>query len=386
MPNPEFQLGFFINGQQKERLYLSRPEIRENRELGICAVNNRWGDEFLASDLERRIKEATGVDVFPSGFKTIFRSSPDLTDAEAEEQEIRTVVESTKLLLKVNGWEPESVEALSLGCGTPPVEDYGRLLADEVGLVNADVLNTYAACNSSGRALQRVLSADGAYNGRRVLVAGVEGMTRMARNLDDRVADPSSLAVFSNGASVMSLVPGQSLRYINGSFMSERDTRNLLGVPTYSVDPAGPLIQKEGNTEKIDLTVPQNGRLIDMNGKGTAIMFAKFGRALGTGVMTEYDNLVAGGVIEPRDINTVVAHHPSKPVGDLLRSTLEKAGLSFTNWPWVVTEGNSSASTSQFAFTRMMERFTPGERFLYLSFGAGMSGTGMVLEAGNVRQ
>jgi hypothetical protein len=185
-------------GISRERpLQWFRQEVRRNEALGMYAVNGFWGDKRLALQLTREVNalkrkdDPTGDDIYPSGFEEIYRSSPELFDDEAKQQEIDAVTNNIRFLLRVNDWDPNSIEAFSFGCGSPVVDRYGEFIADQVGIRNAAVFDTVAACNSSGRALQRVLET-GEFDHRRTLVVGAEGMTRLARNLDLSLYDPRS--------------------------------------------------------------------------------------------------------------------------------------------------------------------------------------------------
>jgi hypothetical protein len=124
-----------------------------------------------------------------------------------------------------------------------------------------------------------------------------------------------------------------------------------------------------------------------MKQKGTARMFAEFGLDITSDTLKQYNDRRGSYPTDTSSIWAVASHHPSYGMSQILERTLKRHGITFSHWPWVVSEGNLSSTTSQVAFTRIMEDWKLGtmedpQDMYYLSFGAGESGTGMILRAG----
>ena len=100
--------------------------------------------------------------------------------------------------MRVNGWKPEEVEGVLIGMTGPIANDYTERIAKEAGIPdNALKVSVHKACDSSMGALHLVLDPDLACSssikgniakelyGKKVLVGGIEGLSRFVKKSRD---------------------------------------------------------------------------------------------------------------------------------------------------------------------------------------------------------
>lgn len=360
-----------------------RLEENKNELLGIHGVAAHWGERVSVPKLRFKMAEITGkklTDLNDPGFSHIYRSSYNLTLEQAVAEEVLSVNKMLDTLFKNSGWNPAEVDCFALGCGTPPVYKYGKELADANGMTAAAIFDEAAACNSVGHLLREIFNRN--LDHKKVVVAGVEGMTRLIRDPYDLTqADPVSMMTFGNAAAAVNIIPGENLRLITSLNGEYRDTqRNLAATSTYDFDEQGPMFQIEetnnGFMEKCWLPKPDRGR-IDMRTNGTTREFLRLLDEMVPQIVGDYKK------IDDRPIKFIVSHHPSFGMILLLKRHLERSGINI-EIPWVVDDGNSSGATSLVALVRLLDRLLPGDVFMYLSFGAGITATALIFEAGKL--
>lgn len=353
-------------------------------------VNAHWGEKIPDLDLVERIKgvypdekmqESTGFDVIWHQVYGTSREQGIHDELEVGELVLRRTIEA-------NGWDPREIAGLFLGSGVPIADDprykdYARTLAEKAGLrPDIKLHNTYAACASGGHELLNVLS-DPEMEGKKAIVMGMEGITYLTQDLDPEYADALSMRFFSNGASALGVIPGESMTLLTSAHRVVKDEKGYLAARmTYEdlIDPNGDTWQTRGNTDMIFMPEPHEGKRITMEGAKTGLYFVKNTLELVSEVyrthMEQHPNF-------PPDFSA--QHHPSLTVFENAQKRAERDGISIKT-PWVVKDGNSSAATSLIAHNRILgdeSLARPGSVELFVAYGAGGSfDSGVILHAG----
>ena len=358
--------------------------------LGLAGVVAHWGETIEANDLRDRINTVYPDKKLPedTGFDRIYhqRDGISRSDGIADELEVATLVGNKTL--EVNGWDPKDIAGLFVGSGVPIADDprytnYAAAIADRLGLSPDTVLHsTYAACNSGAREVFNALEHPD-MQGKPVIVMGMEGITELTGNFDPKKADHLSMQVFSNGAAGIGMVPGENISLLHHGHRVIEDKRNALTAHmTYGqlLDADGEIWQDKGPLSLMRYPLPEDGKLIEMDGSQTVLFFVRNGVVFLSDMLKDYlakypDQLPDYGA----------AHHPSLGVHTVLGQRLAKEGIDI-EFPWVVNDGNSSAATSMIAQLRLLERAQEGTKVLYAAYGAGGSfDAGVLMHAGHAQ-
>jgi 3-oxoacyl-[acyl-carrier-protein] synthase III len=352
-------------------------ETVEKGELGIGGTTAHWGQRYTSEEIDEIVRKVFGdVDELKgnTGFEEIYRVPESYSYEDAIEEEMGVIKRLVEKTLELNNWERGQVEALYFA-GSPVKLpnfglDYGAAIAKETGLTHLtpemDIHNYFLACNAAGRALKDILIREE----KKVLLLAGEGLTKQAGGLMEKKTDVLSARIFSDAAAAIGVEPNKTLTYLLGEHMEIEDKRGALAAtPAWQelVDPGGDLIQKRGNISLIRLPQPPKNKILEMRGKETTKIFLKIACDLAEKVYQLFEDEYPG-----EEIKMIIAHHPSRGVNLLVERRLERMNIKIP-MPWVVNDGNSSGATSLVAFVRLLNQFSPGDRFLFASFGAGAS-------------
>lgn len=329
-----------------------------------------FGEEITQPYLVRLVTEAYGAHQSgDTGFQRVYRTSPDTSAQQAVEDEIAATGHAIDAVLEANGWEPRDVEGVFVGSGTPPVSDYAQLVVDRFGFERADIQhNAYLACNSGGYEYLRALH----YPGKRVLVLGIEGMTRIAPGFQPDKVDLVSSYVFSNAVAAWAGVPGESLTLLpgmkeNGAVPDEHAA--LPAIMTYS-HPDDELFVEGERITTIKLPDPGEGKVIAMQAGDTAMLFTQ---AMIPAVARTYSEYAATHGKD--NLQFAVMHYANPVIADGIIKRLDRRhGIRITA-PLAIPDGNSSASNTLKMNARAIPLMQPGKDIAIVSFGAGMSWT-----------
>lgn len=343
-------------------------------DLDAASVSGTFGMKYFKEDLAR-----FGLALDP-GFDYLVRTPPGMPEEDAVEDEFSAVGATVKATLEAVGWKPEEVEGVFAGSGSPPEgRDFMGDILKRCGLTNATMKHlAHLACNTGGELVWQAMRKA---NGKKALVIVDEGMTRKSTRLDDMNADNLSKTVFANGVVALAFVPGESFSLVPD--MVERgaseDTRGALAaVMTYD-HPAGELFHEdeEAGVTTIRLPKPPAGKVINMDGFATAKEFLKAIPGRIRKVVEPYKERYH----TTKNIQFAVPHHAGFEMGLGIVGILKRLGIDI-EFPWVVRDGNSSASTTLKAFTKLLGRMEKGKDILLVSFGAGISWTIFVFRVG----
>jgi len=302
----------------KEQVFNPKLLYKEYCVENFAGAVIRWGQRVSYQDRIKEIQRgfaARGIQA-PSldmdlGVKQLYVNR--LPQLEAETQGIQIVASAMQRTMDRLGWEPDSVEGIFVGSSLVPLNGstYPQVFADELGLRNAKQFYVNAACTSGGLALFEALSQKEMRN-KRVLVGATEVMLRRAMRYDPTVMDEGSGLIFSQGAVVMGIVPGQTIS-LKGDyiFFEKPDSRSLLAAQTnYQTTPfkEGSIVEKSENGIRVQLPIPQDGRFISMSNR--------VGGLFGPGAKETVERTKQSmSIHEWNNIVAMLMHFPNKLIG-----------------------------------------------------------------------
>ena len=201
-----------------------------NRAIGIGGAYGTWGEScnnaqmpaFIQDHLGKALPEADLMELDNLGFVNRHRT-PDLSEEQHLELELEVGARLLRRAAAANGWQSEEVDAVLVGLSMPIVPDYVERIADRAGIrKDALKVSVHKACDGSVGGLHLALNPElampGQLNiaeklrGKKVLIGGIEGLTRGLRFSRDNHA----LQLFGNGAGVIGVVPGKTMKFLTG--------------------------------------------------------------------------------------------------------------------------------------------------------------------------
>lgn len=373
--------------------YISSPD------LGIGGVYGTWGEvysnanlpEYLEQRLGHALPEDEKLNLAPLGF--VYRHHiPELSAEEHLELEVEVGSRLLKSAAQACGWQPEEVEAVLIGVSGPVADDYASRIADRAGISqDAMVISVHKACDSSMGALQIALNPDLQENnsllgrnyarllkGKKVLVGGIEGLSRFM----NRSRDANALQLFGNGAGVIGVIPGKTMKFLVGKAHEVFDDKGVLAVRMYypyrGRQSSGQSLVEVTEEDPRHIRVagkmhePENNESVDMAGPmGMVKLFVRSGVQVVSDVYQAYRQRLDELGESSKSIATVIVHHANYKINKLMATQLAKSGIELP-MPWVLSEfGNVSAASNMIAFLRKLSSMRPGDHILFDGFGAG---------------
>jgi hypothetical protein len=217
--------------------------------IGIGGAYGSWGESYDNAMLPRLIEERVGeplgeqelMNLAELGFKSRHHIS-DLSDEQHMELEEEVGTRFLRAAISACGWKPEQVEAVLIGMSGPSSEDYVERISRKAGIPeNALKVSIHKACDSSMGGLHLLLNphllvharlgknlAEELY-GKKVLVGGIEGLSRFMRAARDK----NALQLFGNGAGVIGVIPGENMKFLVGKTHEVYDEDGVLAVHMY---------------------------------------------------------------------------------------------------------------------------------------------------------
>jgi 3-oxoacyl-[acyl-carrier-protein] synthase III len=252
-------------------------------------------------------------------------------------------------------------------------------------------VSVHKACDGSVAALNLALNPDlptnrrgirnlaEALHGKKVLVGGIEGLSRVMLRTRDRQA----LQLFGNGAGIFGVIPGQSMKFLVGESQEVYDEEGVLQVQMayphsrhrtegeslievsqegeHSIRVAGLMHEPDDDTVTVVMAEPM----------GMVKLFVRSGVTAVRGVYQSYRDLMAQRNMPGKDIAVGIVHHANYKINQLLEKQLQRAGVVIP-MPWLLSEfGNVSAASNMIAFLRKLSSLAPGDHVLFDGFGAG---------------
>lgn len=313
---------------------------------------------------------------------------PDLTDEEHLELELEVGVRLLREAIRVNGWEPSDVSGVLIGMSGPVADDYVPQICRRAGIPEQALkVSIHKACDGSmgalHLALNPALSPPGQINvaeelcGKKVLVGGIEGLSRFT----SRAHDKNALQLFGNGAGVIGVIPGKTMKFLVGKSHENFDKEGLLEVRMYypysGERAAGKSLVEVSQAAPSHIRVaglmhePADGAPIVMAGlMGMVKLFVRTGVQVVSEVYHDYQALMKRLGME-KSIALGIVHHANYKINLLKAKQLLKEGIQFP-MPWLLTDfGNVSAASNIIAFLRKIQEIKPGDHVLFDGFGAG---------------
>jgi len=370
-----------------------------NPELGIAGAYGAWGMsfdnqavlEFVEQRIGHPLDEESRLNLASLGFVNRHHI-PELTPQEDLELEVAVGARFVREAAYANGWEPGEVDAVLLGTTGPVADDYTERVAHEAGIPESALkVSIHKACDSSVGALHLALNPNLEFlgsigrglaerlAGKKVLVGGIEGLSRLLR----WTRDTNALQLFGNGAGVIGMIPGRTIRFLVGKAYEAFDEKGVLALHMYypytgRSSAGGSMIevtQAGQNHIRVAgfMKEPANDHdSVDMAGPmGMVKLFVRNGVGVVSDVYHTYRRRMEELGTSQKSIITTIAHHANFRINTLKSIQLEKEGIHLSI-PWILSEfGNVSAASNMIAFLRKLPGLKPDDHVLFDGFGAG---------------
>jgi 3-oxoacyl-[acyl-carrier-protein] synthase III len=363
-----------------------------NPGVGIGGAYGTWGDPCPNSELASAVEHILGrplesgpLNVGDFGFFSRHHV-PDLTREQHLELELAAGERFLREAISAVGWRPDEVDAVLLGITTPACPDYVERIAARVGVPESSLkVSVHKACDGSVAALNLALNPAlpaGAHHlslarelkGKKVLVGGIEGLSRVMRETQDQQA----LQLFGNGAGIFGLIPGETMQFIAGESQEVYDEEGLLQVRmTYPHSRSTLLEVQETGAHSLRFAglqhepAPGAGPVVMAGPMGMVKLFVRNGVTAVRSAYGSYREKMSGSGMPGKDIAVAIVHHANLKINLLKLKQLQKEGISMP-MPWLLTDfGNVSAASAMIAFLRKLRELKSGDHVLFDGFGAG---------------
>jgi 3-oxoacyl-[acyl-carrier-protein] synthase III len=365
--------------------------------IGMGGAYGTWGpgfdNEALAAVMKNHFGEAFSeedcMDLSQLGFVNRHHA-PILTPEEHLELEVEVGTRFLREAAAASGWRPEEVEGVLIGMTLPVADDYTERIARAAGIPESAVkVSIHKACDGSMGALHLLLNPElpehkkmkrnlaQELTGKKVLVGGIEGLSRFLQNSFDK----SALQLFGNGVGIIGVVPGQNMKFLVGESHEAFDEKGVLEVsmhyPHSRQRVAGQSLIEVSEAGENHFRVaglmhePEGGAPVVMAGPmGMVKLFVRTGVVVVRKVYTRYQSLMEKRGT-PKEITVAIVHHANLKINRLKAKRLRDSGINLP-MPWVLSEfGNVSAASNMIAFLRKLPSIEPGDHVLFDGFGAG---------------
>jgi 3-oxoacyl-[acyl-carrier-protein] synthase III len=214
--------------------------------------------------------------------------------------------------------------------------------------------------------------------GKKILVGGIEGLSRFLSHTRDK----NALQLFANGAGVIGVVPGESIKFLVGKEFEAYDEEGVLAVrmfyPHSKERYPGRSMVEVSQDAKSGIRVaglmhePDDEDPIAMAGlMGMVKLFVRTGVQVVSEVYNSYQAMIQKLGISEKSISVGIAHHANFKINSLKEKQLQKLGVGFP-MPWLLSDfGNVCAASNIIAFLRQLPHVKPGDHVLFDGFGAG---------------
>ncbi len=381
-----------------------------NPSVGIGGVYGTWGESYdnerLSDFLEQRLGHPLPanekLNLSELGFLNRHHLPLDLTLEEHIEVEVevgrRLLVEA----MKACNWEPSEVEAVLIGMSAPITEDYLDRITRAAGIPDSALkVAIHKACDGSTSSLHLALNPDLPENlqlniniaeslrGKKVLVGGIEGLSRFVGSSHDA----NALQLFGNAAGVIGVIPGETMKFLAGRSREVFDDDGVLQVAMYYPHSR----QKHNGEFNVDVTEPltnnirvaglmhepHDGSSIAMAGPmGMVKLFVRTGVQVVRDVYAAYQTRLGDLGLAGRSLAVAIVHHANYKINKLKEKHLQNEGIVLP-MPWLLSEfGNVSAASNMIALLRELPNLKPFDHILIDGFGAGTYYDALAVELG----
>ncbi len=362
-----------------------------NPVVGIGGVCGAWGNSLDNQALKDHITQKLGdpnqtsevrnPDELGFAYRHIL---PTLSETEHRELELQVGARLLEEACLANGWKTDQVEGVILGMSAPITLDYVDQICNRAHIPEQSLkVSIHKACDGSVAglhlSLNPKLSPSNIPNiaqklfGKKILVGGIEGLSRFLRNS----MDINALQLFGNGAGIIGIIPGVTMKYITGSTREVYDEEGVLQVHMnypHSKETMLEATQTDRNTIRVAglMHEPPDDNPIAMAGMmGMVKLFIRNGVQIVTEVYHSYRQIMEQTGSASQEITVAIVHHANLKINQLKEKHLSSANIRFP-MPWLIHDfGNVSAASNMIAFLRWLPRLKPGDHVLFDGFGAG---------------
>lgn len=370
-----------------------------NPALGIGGAYGTWGAPYDNATLPGLLEDRLGCELGAAERLNLAELGfigrhhvPKLTDEEHIQLEVNVGARLLAAAAQASGWALSEIEAVLIGVSIPASDDYVERVAAEAGVPDSALkVSVHKACDGSVAALNLALNPDVAENrslhenlaerlrGKKVLVGGIEGLSRVLRLARDKQA----VQLFGNGAGIFGLIPGSTMKFLVGGEREVYDEEGVLQVRmTYphsrqripghslievaetgehSIRIAGMMHEPEETASPVVMAGPM----------GMVKLFVRNGVEAVRGVYQSYCDLMTQRGTAGRELAVAIVHHANFKINQLKEKQLWKEGIRIP-MPWLLSDfGNVSAASPMIAFLRQLTGLKPGDHILFDGFGAG---------------
>ena len=384
-----------------------------NPEIGIGGAYGAWGTCCDNASLPALVKDQLGYSLGDDGALNLSELGfnwrhilPDLSTEEHDALEVEVGARFLREAAAASGWEPSEVDAVLIGVTMPVSEDFVDRIASQAGIPEGALkVNIHKACDDSVAGMNLALNPQLATShllnrnlarellGKKVLVGGIEGLSRVMKTTYDRQA----LQLFGNGAGIFGMIPGRTLKFLVGGSQEVYDEEGVLQVRmTYPHSPRstdGTSLIEASQTGEHSFRVAglmhepgaDEGPVVMAGPMGMVKLFVRSGVIAVRGVYGSYRDLMAQLAMPSKEIAVGIVHHANYKINQLKAKQLLKEGIAIP-MPWLLSDfGNVSAASAMIAFMRKLTALAPGDHVLFDGFGAGTYYDVLAVEMGGNR-
>lgn len=385
-------------------------ESVSNPSVGIAGVYGTWGESynnenlpaFLETRLGHPLQASEKLNLSELGFRNRHHVPISLSHEEHMQVELEVGAKFLSEAIKACNWQPSEVEGVLIGMSAPLSEDYLDQITEAAGIPKSALkVAIHKACDGSTSSLHLALNPELPENrqlsqniaeslyGKKVLVGGIEGLSRFVSSSHDT----NALQLFGNAAGVLGVIPGQTMKFLAGKSREVFDAEGVLQVQMYYPHSR----QATGDGTNIDVTVtsanniriaglmhePHDGSSVAMAGPmGMVKLFVRTGVQVVRDVYAAYQSKLDDLGMAGKSLAVAIVHHANYKINKLKEKHLQNEGIVLP-MPWLLSEfGNVSAASNMIAFLRELPNMKPLDHILIDGFGAGTYYDALAVELG----
>ncbi len=370
-----------------------------NSEVEIGGAYGTWGGCYDNATLPNLIEERLGrplrdeerLHLAEFGFNCRHHL-PALSSEQDIELEVQVGARFLINAARASGWAPSEVQGVLIGLTGPATADYTERIAREAGIPDSALkVSIHKACDGSVAGLHLAMNPELPVNrrlplnlaeelrGKKVLVGGIEGLSRYMRH----TRDIQALQLFGNGAGVIGVIPGRTIKFLAGATHEVYDEEGLLQVRMFYPHSRA-RVQGQSNIEVSQvgehhfrvaglMHEPEDeaAPVVMAGPMGMVKLFVRSGVVAVRNAYQSYQKRMAELGLPGKEIAVAIVHHANLKINQLKEKHLQKEDIRFP-MPWLLSEfGNVSAASNMIAFLRKLVSLKPGDHVLFDGFGAG---------------
>ena len=382
-----------------------------NSSVGIGGVYGTWGESydnvslpaFLETRLGHPLHDNEKLNLSELGF--LCRHHIPLLSLEDHTQvEVEIGSRFLREAIRACNWQASDIEAVLIGISAPVSDDYLNQITRAAGIPESALkVCVHKACDGSTSSLHLALNPGLPENiqlpqniaeslrGKKVLVGGIEGLSRFVNSSHDA----NAIQLFGNAAGIIGVIPGQTMKFLVGKSREVFDDEGVLQVAMYYPHSH----QKNDDGTNVEVTEPatnnirvaglmhepKDGSSISMAGPmGMVKLFVRTGVQIVSEVYDMYLERLEELGTPNKTPAVAIVHHANYKINKLKEKQLKSEGISL-NMPWLLSDfGNVRAASNMVAFLRQLPSLNPFDHVLIDGFGAGTYYDTLAIELGGV--